>query len=173
MVGEVPVGDYRVPLCESKIIKKGSDITIVSMSYMTIEAVHAIEHIINQDITCDLIDLRTVHPIDYIPIISSVKKTGNLLVLDTATKTGSISSEIIAELSSICWSYFKSAPIRLAMPDAPEGTSPALTKKYHIRSEDIIQAIGKILKKDLEFNSLIIKKEYPHDVPGDWFSGPF
>ena len=59
------------------------------------------------------------------------------------------------------------------MPDYPEATSPALTEHYHVRAEHIAEKIGKMLSKEVEFSSLALKRTYPHDVPGDWFNGPF
>jgi pyruvate dehydrogenase E1 component beta subunit len=59
------------------------------------------------------------------------------------------------------------------MPDIPESTSPALTKGYHVRAEQVAQAVGEMLGRKVEFRSLSEQRAYPHDVPGDWFSGPF
>ena len=172
LVGSIPIGDYRVPIGKGKIINKGDKITIVSMSYMTIEAIHAIEHMRKQNIQCELIDLRTIRPIDWVLLKKSLKKTGNLLVLDTGNLTGSISGEILAKLSSENWKDFKSAPQRLAMPDYPEATSFALTKNYHVRAYDIVKKVANILECQLEYKSLKNNNKF-HDVPGDWFNGPF
>jgi pyruvate dehydrogenase E1 component beta subunit len=170
---DVPIGDYRVPIGKANIIRKGDRVTIVSMSYMTIEGIHAVDHMKKQNIKCELIDLRTIRPIDWDLLKKSLKKTGNLLVLDTGNLTGSISGEILAKLSTECWSYLKSAPQRLAMPDYPEATSYGLTKQYHITAEDIVKKIGDILKLKLECKSLTDNGNKFHDIPGDWFSGPF
>jgi pyruvate dehydrogenase E1 component beta subunit len=86
--GDVPEGDFRIPLGEAKEIKTGNDFTIVSMSHMTIEALHAVEILEKHGISIDLIDLRTVKPIDWGKIFYSVHKTGRLLAIDTATSTG-------------------------------------------------------------------------------------
>jgi pyruvate dehydrogenase E1 component beta subunit len=59
------------------------------------------------------------------------------------------------------------------MPDYPEGTSPALTKDYHVRAEHIAERIGLMLSRDIEFQSIVEQRKHPHDVPGDWFTGPF
>ena len=91
----MPDGDCRIPLGKSKLLNEGKDITIVAMSYMTIEALHAVEHLSAQDVNCDLIDLRCVRPLDWLTIEASVNKTGRLLVLDTGNLTGSVSGEIV------------------------------------------------------------------------------
>ena len=173
MRGEVPDGDFRVPIGKARVLRQGGDITIVAMSYMTIEALHAVDHLAAQRIACDLIDLRSVRPLDWAAIKGSVQRTGRLLVLDTGTLTGSISGEIVARIASDCWQHLKGAPQRLAMPDFPEATSPALTRSYHIRAEQVAATVGTMLARDVESRSLAQKREHPHDVPGDWFTGPF
>lgn len=171
--GEVPEGDSRVPIGKARLLRQGGDITIVAMSYMTIEALHAVDHLASQGVACDLIDLRTVRPLDWAAIETSVQRTGRLLALDTGTLTGSISGEIVARVAADCWQHLKSAPQRLATPDFPEATSPALTRSYHIRAEQIAEKVGTMLARDVESRSLAQKREHPHDVPGDWFAGPF
>jgi len=63
--------------------------------------------------------------------------------------------------------------VRLAMPDVPEATSLALTEGYHVRAEHVAAAIAQLVGRDLETDSLAAARQYPHDVPGDWFQGPF
>lgn len=171
--GDVPDGDYRGPLGCARLMRNGGDATVVSMSYMTIEAVHALDHLATQGVNCDLIDLRTVRPLDWEAVLASVRRTGRLLVLDTGNMTGSLAGEIVARVATECWGTLKCAPQRLAMPDFPEATSPALTKGYHVRAEHIAERIGAMLGKKVEFQSLVDQRKHPHDVPGDWFSGPF
>jgi pyruvate dehydrogenase E1 component beta subunit len=171
--GEVPKGDFRIPLGEAKKIKTGNDFTIVSMSHMTMEALYAVKILEEHGISIDLIDLRTVKPIDWEKIFSSVRKTGRLLAIDTGTSTGSIASEIIARVSMECHESLKVAPQRLALPDFPIPTSFSLTKDFYNRTEDIIDVVTRVLEVDLRGKDLIERDNFPHDVPGDWFKGPF
>lgn len=171
--GDVPDGDYRLPIGKMRLFHQGEDITIVSMSYMTIEALHAVDHLSKQGINCDLIDLRSIQPLDWTAIERSVKRTGRLLVLDAGSRTGSVSGEIVARIASTCWEKLKSSPQRLTMPDFPEATSQALTKNYHVRAEHIVEKVGVMISRSVEFNSLERKRKYQHDIPGDWFKGPF
>jgi pyruvate/2-oxoglutarate/acetoin dehydrogenase E1 component len=171
--GEVPSGDYRVSIGKARHLRQGNDLTVVSMSCMIIEAVHAIDHLESQGITCDLIDLRSVRPIDWDAINASVKRTGKLLVLDTGHLTGSVSGEIVARVVRDCWGSLTSAPRRLAMPDWPEATSHALTALYHVRAETIAKEICSLVERDGEVLTLARQRAHPHDVPGDWFTGPF
>jgi pyruvate/2-oxoglutarate/acetoin dehydrogenase E1 component len=171
--GEVPEGDCRIPLGKAELLREGGDVTVVAMSYMTIEALHAVDHLSAQGVNCDLIDLRSVRPLDWQAIETSVNRTGRLLVLDTGNLTGSISGEIVAQVATNCWDALKCAPQRLAMPDYPEATSPALTEAYHIRAEHIAEKVGFMLLREVEFSHLAQHRKYPYDVPGDWFTGPF
>ena len=169
----VPEGDYRVPLGKAKLVKKGDDITIVSLSYMSVESMHAIQELNKIGISCELIDLRSTSPLDWSTIKRSILKTGRLLVVDSASESFSVASEVIAKSSLECHKNMKAAPLRLAIKDAPAPTSFGLTKNYYISSREIFDAVLKILNKPKINSQKIFKKDYPHDVPGDWFQGPF
>lgn len=171
--GEVPKHIYRVPIGTAKVVRSGSKVTIVAMSYMTIEAIHAADYLKGYGIDCEVIDLRTVKPIDWPCIEASVKKTGHLVALDTGHATGSIASEIIATITMNCWDSLIHPPVRVAMPDYPESTSFALTSDYHPRAEDIARQIAQMFGIFLDSQTLVRNQSYAHDVPGDWFKGPF
>ncbi len=171
--GYVPEGDYRESISEAKVLHQGDDITIVSMSYMTVEALHARDYLLKQGVSCELIDLRSIRPIDWEKIFNSVSKTGKLLVLDTGTTTCSVSGEIIARVTTDKWETLTCAPKRLAMPEYPEPTSPGLTKDLYIRSEHIVTEVAKMLGLEIDVEDLKSSRTHPHDVPGDWFKGPF
>lgn len=171
--GEVPPGDFRTAIGKAQKLRHGSDVTIVAMSYMVIEALHAVDWLAEKGISCDLIDLRTVRPIDWDCIFNSVRATGRLLALDTGFATGSVAGEIVARSAMECWDSLRVAPARLALPDVPEATSPALTKDYHIRSEHIAAQVAAMVNQSVDITPLIARRQHPHDVPGDWFTGPF
>jgi acetoin:2,6-dichlorophenolindophenol oxidoreductase subunit beta len=172
MEGEVPEGDYRIPLGSAHLVRKGSHVTIVAMSYMTVEALHASDFLQQFGIFCDVIDLRTVKPLDWHMVFSSVEKTGRLIALDSGFATCSIAAEVIARVALERFDCLKAAPIRLAMPDIPEPTSPALTKGFYVRAREIAESVARVLgRTDVNFDQL--KEPEPHDVPGDWFRGPF
>ncbi|USG60295.1 alpha-ketoacid dehydrogenase subunit beta [Sneathiella marina] len=161
-----------IPLGEANLLRSGDAVTIVSVSYMTIEALHAVDVLQDQGISCDLIDLRTVSPIDWGKIEASVKKTGKLMMLDTGFKTNGFAGEVVARITERCWADLTAPPVRLTAPDYSESTSPALTKDYHIRAEHIAERVGSMLGKDISVEP-ILKLRGPHDVPGNWFTGPF
>lgn len=165
--------DY-LPMHKARIVKEGSDITIVSMSYLTIEAISAVEALNKQDISAELIDLRSIKPIDWETISTSVAKTGRLLVLDSGATTGSVAGEIVSYISENHFSLLKSAPQRLAMPDIPEPTSYALTKEYYFGAKEIAEKAHKIVKNELntDLYQCLVRQGH-HDVPGEYFKGPF
>ena len=172
-LGNFSDNDYRIPLGNASIINSGSDITIVSSSYMVVESIHAANYLKNKGISCEIIDLRTIKPIDWGTISKSVKKTGRLLAVDSGFSTGSISGEIVSRVIDLNWSDLRSAPSRLAMPDVPEPTSPALTKGFYVRAGDIVEKIISMCDLNLELDLHDLQEPEPHDVPGKWFTGPF
>ena len=170
----VKKGDYRIKIGKARICKEGKDLTVVSMSYMTVEALKAAEIVLKKfKIKAEIIDLRSIKPLDWKTIFKSVDKTGRLLVLDTGFTTGSVAGEIIAKVSMKKFYKLKCAPMRLAMPDIPEPTSFALTKNFHITSKDIIETIMEMFKIKKKIILENISKSKFHDQPGEWFKGPF
>ena len=157
---------------KAKIVKKGKDITIVSFSYQTLEALEAASFLKRYKVSCEVIDLISIKPIDWSTIFKSVKKTGRLLVLDMGATTGSVAGEIIAKISINKFDILKSAPSRIAMPDIPVPTSFGLTKNFYPSTNTIIEKIFSIMKKDIKFDKKKFRK-IPHDVPDKFFKGPF
>ena len=172
-IGEVPSGDFRLPIGKARVARLGKDVTIVSMSYMTIEALHAAEYLERQGISCEIIDLLTIKPLDWETVMNSVSKTGRLLALDSGFTTGSVAGEVVARVSMELFDQLKTAPTRLAMPDVPEPTSYALTKGFYVRASNIAKTALEMLGRDLNFVQGDLTEPIPHDVPGDWFKGPF
>ena len=173
-VSDVPWGDYRVPIGKLRTMRTGTDVTIVSMSYMTIEAMHAADFLARRfGVSAEVLDLRTIRPIDWHGIFESVGRTGRLLVLDSGFTTGSVAGEVIARVSMELFNELLAPPRRLAMPDIPEPTSPALTKGFYVRAGDVVNAaLGLLGKPNTSVNDEI-PEPVPHDVPGSWFKGPF
>jgi len=171
--GIVPNGDNRIEIGLARHVYKGSDVTIVSMSYMTIEALRVVKQFKKVNVEIDLIDLRTIKPLDWESIFNSVRKTGKLLVLDTGSETNSFASEIITRVCKDCWNELSIPPERITMPDCPEPTSYGLTKDYYPTANTIISKVHKMLKLKVNLGDIILEEKGHHDVPGDWFKGPF
>ena len=168
--GDVPDGLFQKPIGFSEVLSEGSDITIVSLSYMTIEVIRALPILEKAGISVEHIDLKCANPIDWPCILSSIQKTGRLLVLDTGAVTGSVASEIIAKVSTEIFPALKTAPKRIALPDIPTPTSFGLTKDFYPGAKDILETVSQMMNIKIEHT---FPSERPHDVPGDWFKGPF
>ena len=172
--GEVPAEPYVVPIGEARIAKAGKDITIVSASYMTLEALKAAEYLKTEDIDVEVIDLRSLRPLDEATIIESVKKTGHLVVADGAWRFLSISAEIISTVVEKAFTALKQPPCRVAFPDIPTPTSWALSNQYYPKAINIVNQVGSLFSlpmKDEE--ELGISPANPSDVPDKSFTGPF
>lgn len=171
--GDVPEEDVRVPLGRAAVRREGEAVTIVAMSWMVAEAQHACRALEAIGIDCELIDLRTIKPLDWPTVLASVKRTGRLLALDTASATGSVAGEVIARVSMACWGALKAPPQRLALPDCPEPTSYGLTRQFYPGAEAILHAIGQMLGIERDPLAFLPARPEHHDVPGAWFRGPF
>jgi pyruvate/2-oxoglutarate/acetoin dehydrogenase E1 component len=170
-LGEVPEGDYRVPLGRAATVFEGSDITLVATSLMTVEARRASQLLAAHGISCEVIDLRTVRPIDWATIEASVAKTGRMVALDIAHPTASIAAEIVAGVTERCFSSLKTAPARICLPDHAVPTSPALIKGFYPSAVNIVDQVASMMGAQIPTGQL--KDTCPHDVPGEWFRGPF
>jgi len=172
-VGTVEQGDTRTPLGVASVIRKGDDVTIVSFSYLTVEALKAADFLSNERIECEIIDLRTLSPLDWLTIYDSVSRTRRLLVLDSGFTTGSLAGEVVARVAMSHHGRLECAPARLAMPDVPEPTSFGLTRGFYVRAGNIAAEVFKMFGMEPEYALRSLPEPHPHDVPGEWFRGPF
>jgi len=170
--GEVPDGYYKTALNKAQLVRKGGDITIVSSSYMTIEVLRACEKLEKIGVFADVIDLRSVRPIDDDLIMSSVRKTGKLLVVDAAWKSVSVSSEIVSRVSEKSFKNLKIAPQRITLPEFPTPTSHKLTKSYYPDVKEICEKIC-VMTGNSDFNILEFNNEIPKDIPSKKYVGPY
>ena len=144
--GYVPEGLYNIPFGRGVIRRKGKDVTIVAISYMVVEALLAAEELQQQGIEAEVIDPRTLKPLDEEIILSSVKKTGRLLVADTGWKTGGAATEIAALVAEKSPQYLKK-PVRVvASPDVPTPAGYTLEAKFYPGKADIVAGCQEILK---------------------------
>lgn len=160
------------PLIGNKVVIQGDAITIVASSYLVVEAKIAITYLREQyQVYCELIDLNIIAPLDIGSVEQSVKKTGKLLVLESGHETCSVSSEVVSRVVKSSFSYLDEAPAAMTKPDYAEPTSYGLTEDYYTDAEAISLKIAKIV--GIEIESKCLKKSGHHDVPGNWFTGPF
>jgi pyruvate dehydrogenase E1 component beta subunit len=163
----------KIELGKARIARFGNQVTIVTSGFLVLESIKAADYLAIQGISCEVIDLRSLNPIDWNTIFESVEKTGRLLAIDSASITSSIAGEIVARVSSDRFSFLKSSPVRVAQPDIPEPRSFGLTKKFHINSKIILKKVSRMLNIEVHDFEGKYQDQAPHDIPGDWFKGPF
>jgi pyruvate dehydrogenase E1 component beta subunit len=171
--GEVPEGYYTTPLGKPNLLEEGKDVTVVASSYMTFEALKASKNLAKENISIDLIDLRTISPLDDTLILESIKKTGRLVVCDHAAYTAGFSGEIISRVTEKAFKDLKEPPIRITLPDGPSPTTRALANYYYPTVTHIENAVKKTLgiKTSDPFDD--IKPTDLLDIPDISFKGPF
>ncbi len=137
-MGDVPESLYAIPFGKGVVRRPGSDVTIVAVSYMQVEALKAAEKLEAEDrISAEVVDLRTLKPLDETLLFESLAKTGRLIVADTGNKTGGAASEIAAVVAEKAFSLLKKPIVRIGCPDAPTPASDVLEKAYYPDSETI------------------------------------
>jgi len=179
IVDKVPEPMYLLSLDKAQIICQGNDITLAAFSYITVEALIAVRALRSiMGISVELIDMRSVRPLDSQTVINSVKKTGRLIVADTASKTGSISAELISQVVEGAFESLKTSPIRVCSPDFPVPTASSMTKEYYPTPATIADFVLMQLGKERFTSSyqelmLSITRKNMHDIPNQEFKGPF
>ncbi len=143
--GEVPEKIYTVPIGKGIIRKEGKDVTLVATSYMVIEAMRASEELAKEGIDVEVVDMRSLKPIDDTLLFNSVKKTGKLVIADGGWKTCGAASEISALVSENIFDHLKSPILRVTLPDTPAPASSALEKEYYPNRMNLIKAIKKLV----------------------------
>ena len=144
--GYVPEEAYTIPIGKGVIRREGKDVTVVAASYMVFEAGIAAESLEKEGIDVEVIDLRSLKPLDENIIFNSIKRTGKLVIADAGWKTGGISAEIAARVSEKAFSYLKAPIQRVTLPDTPTPASPELEKSFYPRAPEIISAVREVAK---------------------------
>jgi len=143
--GEVPKGEYLIPLGKADIKRKGKDVTIVSFGKIIKEAYKAADELAKDGIECEIIDLRTVRPMDTDTIIESVKKTNRLVILEEAWPFGNVSTEITFQVQSQAFDYLDAPIIKINTADTPAPFSAPLMDEWLPDSKDVIEAVKEVL----------------------------
>jgi pyruvate dehydrogenase E1 component beta subunit len=128
--GEVPEEEYLIPIGESKIVREGSDVTIVSFNKMMKVALGAAEELAKENITAEIIDLRTIRPMDWKTILTSVKKTNRLVIVEEQWPFASVSSEITYHIQKEGFDYLDAPIRRITSLDTPMHYAPNLVAAW-------------------------------------------
>jgi pyruvate dehydrogenase E1 component beta subunit len=152
MEGEVPKELYSVPIGKGAIRKEGTDVTLVSGSYLSWEATRAVMELEKEGVDAELIDLRSLKPLDTDLLFTSAKKTGRVILVDGGWKSFGVTAEISALISENIFECLESPIVRITLPDTPAPASSLLEKAYYPKSENIAQAVRKLLNKPDKYN---------------------
>jgi pyruvate/2-oxoglutarate/acetoin dehydrogenase E1 component len=143
--GPVPEESYRIPFGQADVKRRGSDVTVVATHALVLAALEAADEARQRSIDVEVVDLRTLKPLDKPAILDSVKKTGRLLVADEDNKTGGVAAEISAIVAEEAVYYLKAPIIRNCSPDTPVPFSPPLEKNYMFGKDRLLESISQLM----------------------------
>lgn len=143
--GPVPEEEYTIPLGKADTKRKGDDVTIVGVSRLVGEALTAAKKLEEKGVSAEVIDVRTLQPLDLGTIVESVKRTSRLIIASDDIKTGGVGSEISAAVIENAFDYLDAPVMRVACPDTPIPFSPPLEQQYMPNADKIVQAADQII----------------------------
>jgi len=163
----------KLLLGKARKVLEGSDLTVVSSGYLSVEALKASLFLRDNGVNVELIDLRTIKPIDHEMILESVKKTGRLLVIDSGSAICSFANEVLKVAITHAFNYLKQAPETHTLPDVPEPTSHGVIAEFKISAFSIAQKIFEMLNISQPSDAKAHLLMHPADIPDATFTGPF
>jgi pyruvate dehydrogenase E1 component beta subunit len=143
--GEVPEGEYIIPIGVADIKKEGKDVTIVSFGKIMKQALTAAAELDKEGISAEVIDLRTVRPIDYATVINSVKKTNRLVIVEEAWPLASISSELSFNVQKNAFDYLDAPILRVTSADVPLPYAPTLIEASLPNAARVVKAVKEVM----------------------------
>ncbi|MEZ4751294.1 MAG: transketolase C-terminal domain-containing protein [Bdellovibrionota bacterium] len=166
--GEVPEEAYALPLGKAVVAAKGKDLTCVALSYQVLEALAARDELLKEGIEMEVIDLRTIRPLDKATVLESVRKTGRLLVTDIGHAQFGACAEVSAVVAEEGFGFLKAPIKRVALPDCPTPCSSVLEQAYYPNVGDLVNAARGLVKA--KRTALDSSSNLKNDVS---FTGPF
>jgi pyruvate/2-oxoglutarate/acetoin dehydrogenase E1 component len=146
--GDVPDAFEPGELGKAKVVRSGKDVTIVGTSLMAYEATHAADELARHGVEAEVIDLRTIRPLDEETVLASVRKTGHLIVADTSWELCGVVSEIAGLAAEKAWPYLKTPVVRIALANAPAPVSKHLEDVFYPKASTIARAVLATLGSD-------------------------
>jgi pyruvate/2-oxoglutarate/acetoin dehydrogenase E1 component len=145
--GEVPEGDVTVPIGEAAVVREGEHITLVAYSRMVEEALRAAQALEPHGVSAEVIDLRTLAPMDTETVAASVEKTGRVVVVEEGWLTGGIGAEVVARIVESSFDYLNAPPARVAALDVPVPASRTLEQAATPDWQDIARAAARLMQQ--------------------------
>jgi pyruvate dehydrogenase E1 component beta subunit len=144
--GEVPEGEYTIPIGKSKVQREGSDVTIITYSKGLELSIKAAETLASEGIEAEIVDLRTLRPLDMEPVLESFKKTNRAIVVEEGWKSYGVGSEIVSRIYEAAFDYVDAPILRVAQKEVPLPYNRTLEQAALPQPEDIIGAVKEVLK---------------------------
>ena len=145
--GDVPEEIYAIPFGVANVVREGTDVTIVALGRMVPEAVKAAARLADRGVSVEIIDPRTVQPLDTKTIVTSVRKTNRVLIVHEAVEFGGIGAEISSQIQEAAFDYLDAPVLRLAAPFAPVPYAPVLENAYVPDAPRIEAAVHRLLER--------------------------
>ena len=142
--GDVPEGEYLVPIGKAAVRREGTDVTLISYNKMVLVALEAAKKLEAEGISAEVIDLRTIRPLDRATIVNSVKKTNRCVVVDEAWPFAGVSSEIAYEIQKSAFDYLDAPVIRVNSADTSLGYAPTFVEEYLPNADKVIRAVKEV-----------------------------
>jgi len=146
--GQVPGGEMTLPIGKASIVREGSGVTIVVLAKILESSLEAADELASEGISVEIIDPRSLVPLDVETIVNSVKKTSRLVIVHEAVEQGGVGAEIVARVQQTAFFYLDSPILRVAAPFAPVPASPWLEKHFVPGKDQIIDAVRKVLGRE-------------------------
>ena len=146
-VGVVPEEEYLIPIGKAAVQREGTDVTIVAYNKMMKVAHASADELAKEGISAEVIDLRTIRPLDHATIIESVKKTNRVVVIDESWPFGGVSAEVGFEIQKYAFDYLDAPVLRINGADTPMPYAPTLVDAYMPNPERVIKALKRIMYK--------------------------
>ncbi|APW59382.1 alpha-ketoacid dehydrogenase subunit beta [Paludisphaera borealis] len=143
---DVPDGDYTVPLDRAAVRREGAHVTVLAWLLMAHFAAQAAEQLAAEGIDVEVIDVRSLSPIDYETIGASVRKTGRVVIVEEGPRVGGVSAEIAAGLMEHCGESLLAPVVRVASPDVPVPFTPILENAYRPDVPRIVEGVRRVLR---------------------------
>lgn len=144
-VGEVPEEEYLIPIGKANVVREGNDVTIVSFNKMMKVAYAAADELAKENITAEVIDLRTIRPLDFPTLVESVKKTNRMVILEESWPFGSVSSEITFQIQKHAFDYLDAPVRRVTTTDTSIAYAPTLVNAFMPNMEKVIKAVKDVM----------------------------
>jgi pyruvate dehydrogenase E1 component beta subunit len=145
--GEVPDGEYTVPIGVADVKREGTDVTVVTYAAGVPLALQAARGLAREDVSVEVVDLRTLRPLDVETVVTSVRKTGRLVVVTEAARTGSMASEVVARVCDEAFDALVAAPVRVTAADTPMPYAASLERAVLPQVEDVVAGVNQALDR--------------------------